>query len=122
MKSLVMPCVKKKEGKTCDFELRAVRPDLESGSIHIYAHSEHTHHVKPMGKFYLPKKDNMSNKGTYREVTANFCNFISFLNRVPGLACEEALTYKLDLQTHKKKDTKFEITKNFCLLSKGQKM
>jgi hypothetical protein len=57
-----MPCGKKARGKTCDFELKAVRPDLKSGKIHIYAHSEHNHPVESEGKvffwFYLIYKKN----------------------------------------------------------------
>jgi hypothetical protein len=40
-KSQIMPCSRKSKG--CDFELKAVRSDLENGTIHVYTHSQHNH-------------------------------------------------------------------------------
>jgi hypothetical protein len=50
--SAYLPCGRKIKEKTCDFELMAVRPgpDLKSGIIHIYAHSEHNHPFLSAGK------------------------------------------------------------------------
>jgi hypothetical protein len=49
-----MPCSRKKSGKGCDFELKALRRNLQSGSINVYAYSQHNHSLRPLGKcFYL---------------------------------------------------------------------
>jgi hypothetical protein len=45
----MMPCAKKsayKSGKHCDFELLALRQTSESGTIDVYAHSQHNHQLK----------------------------------------------------------------------------
>jgi hypothetical protein len=47
-----MPCSRsrKKVGERCDFQLRAERPDLNCGIIHVYAHSQHNHPLESEGK------------------------------------------------------------------------
>jgi hypothetical protein len=40
----IMPCSRKANGKKgCDYELMAFRSNLENGTIHVYAHSQHNH-------------------------------------------------------------------------------
>jgi hypothetical protein len=39
-----MPCIKKRGGKLCDFELMALPSKLKKGHIHVYAHSKHSDH------------------------------------------------------------------------------
>jgi hypothetical protein len=46
----LLPCPRKRAGKGCPFGLLAVRPDLESGKIHVYAHSKHNHPIMSEGK------------------------------------------------------------------------
>jgi hypothetical protein len=38
-----MPCARKRTGRGCNFELLALRPNLVSWDIHVYAHSQHNH-------------------------------------------------------------------------------
>jgi hypothetical protein len=42
-----MQCAGKKNGKGCDFELKAERPNLKNGKIHVYAHA---HPIQSEGK------------------------------------------------------------------------
>jgi hypothetical protein len=49
-KAFNMPCSTSKFGKGCDFQLRAERPDLKYGTIHVFAHSQHNHPIEPEGK------------------------------------------------------------------------
>jgi hypothetical protein len=49
----ILPCTLKKNGKGCDFELRAVRPDLKNGTIHVYSFAQHNHPIISEGKLYL---------------------------------------------------------------------
>jgi hypothetical protein len=39
-----MPCAKKREGKTCNFELLALPSAKENGDIYVYGHSQHSKH------------------------------------------------------------------------------
>jgi hypothetical protein len=39
-----MPCARKKKDKACNFELLALRPDLNKDDIHVYAYSQHSKH------------------------------------------------------------------------------
>jgi hypothetical protein len=64
-KSLTMPCTRSKRpktykpGKQCDFELLAMRS--ESGTIDVYAHSEHSHPIMPEARG-LEKQQKMGDK------------------------------------------------------------
>jgi hypothetical protein len=39
----------KKKDKRCNFELMALRPDLLTGDIHVYAFSHHNHLIESEG-------------------------------------------------------------------------
>jgi hypothetical protein len=47
-KSFILPCSRQiiVKGISCDFELRALRPDLNSEKFNLYAHSQHNHHLE----------------------------------------------------------------------------
>jgi hypothetical protein len=49
-KPITMPCKWKKSGKGCEFELRALPPELEENvTIHVYRYSQHNHPVDSPG-------------------------------------------------------------------------
>jgi hypothetical protein len=54
LKSRIMPCIRKRKGKTCDFELLAMpSADLDSGEIHVYGYFEHNHPFDSQSKPFL---------------------------------------------------------------------
>jgi hypothetical protein len=55
-KSNIMPCTRRYYREKCDFELLALRHQKsETGTIHVYVHSQHNHQLMPerMGYFIL---------------------------------------------------------------------
>jgi hypothetical protein len=61
-----MVCTRKRTKKGCDFELMAVRPELKSSTIHVYAHSKHNHPILSEGKSIFFGFLKMSNQITER--------------------------------------------------------